>query len=117
MPRKPMADFSFYKDVFLGELIPEKNFASLAQRAREVLQGYERSYRVNIPGEDSYRMAVCAMAETLYTYGKRRTGVTSASVGEVSVRYEGGDNSHKAMQHKLYQNASIYLDITRGVSG
>lgn len=112
-----MADFGFYKDVFLGELIPEKSFASCAQRAREVLQGYERSYRVHVPGEDSYRMAICAMAETLYAYSKRRTGVASASVGEVSVRYEGSDNSNKTMQRQLYQKASIYLDITRGVSG
>lgn len=112
-----MADFGFYKDVFLGELIPEKSFAACAQRAKEVLQGFERSYRVNIPGEDSYRMAVCAMAETLYAYGKRRTGVTAASVGEVSVRYEDSGNSHKSMQRELYQKASVYLDITRGVSG
>ena len=117
MRPKPMADFGFYKDVFLGELIPEKSFPSLAQRAREVLQGYERTYRVNIPGEDSYRMAICAMAETFYTYGKRRTGVASASVGEVSVRYEGSDDYHKRMHRELYQKASIYLDITRGVSG
>ena len=112
-----MADFGFYKDVFLGDRIPEMHFASLAQRAREVLQSYERAYRVNVPGEDSYRMAICAMAETLHDYSKRSSGMTAASVGEVSVRYEGGDNSHKAMQRQLYQNASIYLDITRGVSG
>ena len=112
-----MADFGFYKDVFLGELIPEKSFASCAQRAREVLQGYERDYRVYVPGEDSYRMAICAMAETLYAYSKRRTGVDSASVGEVSVHYEGSDSSHKTMLRQLYQKASIYLDITRGVSG
>ena len=112
-----MADFGFYKDVFLGELIPENSFASCAQRAREVLQGYERSYRVHVPGEDSYRMAICAMAETLYAYSKRRMGVDSASVGEVSVHYEGSDSSHKTMLRQLYQKASIYLDITRGVSG
>lgn len=112
-----MADFGFYKDVFFGEVIPEKSFASLAQRAREVLQGYARGYQVNIPGEDSYRMAICAMAETLYTYSKRRAGMTAASVGEVSVRYEGGDDAQKNLQRELYRKASIYLDITRGVGG
>ena len=111
-----MADFGFYKDVFFGELIPEKSFASLALQARDVLQRYTRVYRVTVPGEDSYRMAVCAMAESLYAYAKRRAGITSASVGEVSVRY-GGDHSHKALQRELYQKASIYLDITRGVEG
>ena len=111
-----MADFGFYKEGFLGELIPEKSFASLAQRAREVLRQFERVYRVNVPGEDSYCMAICAMAETLYTYSKRRAGMTAATVGEVSVHYE-GDHSHKTMQRELYQKASIYLDITRGVEG
>ena len=116
MPQpKPMADFGFYKDVFLGDRIPEKAFASLAQRAREVLQSYERAYRVTSPGEDSYRMAICTMAETLYAYSKRRSGVTGASVGEVSVRYEGGDDAQRSLQRELYRKASIYLDITRGV--
>ena len=101
----------------MGEVIPEKAFTSLAQRAREVLQGYARSYRVNVPGEDSYRMAICAMAETLYAYSKCSAGMTAASVGEVSVRYEGSGKSHKAMQRELYQKASTYLDITRGVNG
>lgn len=112
-----MADFGFYRDVFLGDMIPEKHFTSLAQRAREVLRQFERVYRVNVPGEDSYCMAICAMAETLYTYSKRRTGMTAATVGEVSVRYEGGDNSQRSLQRELYRKASIYLDITRGVEG
>ena len=112
-----MADFGFYKDVFLGDRIPEKHFASLAQRAREVLQSYERAYRVNVPGEDSYRMAICAMAETLHDYSKRSSGMTAASVGEVSVHYESGDNAQKNLQRELYRKASIYLDITRGVEG
>ena len=111
-----MVDFRFYTDVFLGETIPEKAFASLAQRAREVLQGNERCYRVTVPGEDSYRMALCAMAETLYAYAGRGPGMTAASVGGVSVRYESGGNSHRDMQRELYQKASIYLDIRRGVS-
>lgn len=112
-----MVDFRFYKDVFLGEQIPEKAFPSLAQRAREVLEGYERRYRVSVPGEDSYRLAICAMAETLHAYSKRRAGMTGASVGEVSVRYEGASNAQRNLQRELYQKASIYLDITRGVSG
>ena len=110
-----MADFSFYKDVFLGEVIPEKAFASLAQRARDVLESFERTYQVAVCGEDSYRMAICAMAETLYAFRKRGAGVTAASVGEVSVRYEGGDNAYGSLQRELYRKASIYLDITRGV--
>ena len=112
---KPMVDFAFYKDVFLGETIPQKAFASHARRAWEVLQGYERCYRVTVPGEDSYRMAICAMAETLYAYSKRRAGLTAATAGDVSVRYEGGGDAHRQLQRELYRQACVYLDIRRGV--
>jgi hypothetical protein len=75
----------------------------------------QRSYRVTADGTDSLNMAICAMAEALYAHSKRRSGVTAASVGEVSVRYEGAESSGKALQRELYEKASIYLDISRGV--
>ena len=111
----PMADYAFYTDVYLGSAIPEKAFPGMALRAKEVLERFQRIYRVNIPGEDSYKMAICAMAESIYAASKRRGGVTAASVGEVSVRYEGAETSGKSLQRELYEKASIYLDIWRGV--
>ena len=113
----PMADFAFYTDVYMGCAIPEKAFPGMALRAEEVLRRFQRIYRVTVPGEDSRKLALCAMAESLYAHGKRAGGMTAASVGEVSVRYEGGESAEKTLQRELYEKASIYLDITRGVEG
>ena len=111
----PMADFAFYRDVYMGELIPEKAFPGIALRAREYLQWLQRIYQVNVSGEESFKMAVCAVAETIFAHSKRRGGVSAATVGQVSVRYEGSDRMDKALQRELYEKASIYLEISRGV--
>ena len=112
----PMADFAFYTDVYLGSLIPEKAFSGMALRARETLERFQRIYQVTVPGEDSYKMAICAMAEAIFSASRRRSGMTAASVGEVSVRYESGESVGRALQRELYERASIYLDICRGVT-
>ena len=111
-----MADYGFYTDVYLGSTIPEKQFPELALRAKEELERLQRSYRVSIPGEDSLAMAICAMAESLHAAAKRRGGITAASAGQVSVRYESADNTQRNLQRELYRKAAIYLDISRGVS-
>jgi len=111
----PMADFAFYTDIYLGSAIPEKAFPGMAQRARESLDRLQRIYQVTVPGEDSRKMAICAMADALYAHSKRRGGVTAATAGEVSVRYETGSQADRQLQRELYEKASIYLDIYRGV--
>ena len=110
-----MADYDFYTDVYLGNLIPEKAFPEMAMRAGEHLARIQRNYRVRISGTDSLKMAVCAMAETLYAHAKRRGGVVAASAGEVSVRYESSESGRKSLLGELYEKASIYLEISRGV--
>ena len=110
-----MADFGFYTSVYLGSLIPEKAFPEMALRAGEHLARFQRHYRVTVPGTDSLNMALCAMAEALYSHSKRRVGMTAASVGDVSVRYEGAESAGKSLQRELYEKAAIYLDISRGV--
>ena len=111
-----MVDYEFYLDIYLGNAIPQKQFAEFTLRAREELERLQRIYRVSIPGEDSLRMAICAMAESLYTAAKRQGGVTAASVGDVSVRYESADCAQKSLRKELYRKAATYLDISRGVS-
>ena len=110
-----MADFAFYRDVYRGCAIPEKAFAGMALRAREILIRFQRIYQVSVPGEDSLKMAICAMAESLYAHNKRRGGVAAATVGETSVRYETGERADRQLHRELYEKASIYLDISRGV--
>ena len=111
----PMVDFAYYKDTYLGNAIPEKAFSGAAKRAEEALQRMQRIYRVNASGEDSRNLAICAMAEAVYAASKRRSGVTSASVGEVSVHYGNSEPADKTLQRELYEKASIYLEISRGV--
>ena len=112
----PMADFAFYKDVYLGELIPEKAFPGMALRAKEYLQRLQRIYQVTAAGEESLKMAICAVAETIYAHSKRRGGVSAASVGQVSVHYEDSDQAERLLQRELYGKAAIYLEISRGVA-
>ena len=57
-------------------------------------------------------MALCAMAEVIYSYGTSRF-VDSATVGSVSVRYN--SRGGVALEKELRQKAGIYLDILRGV--
>lgn len=107
-----MVSYDFYVNTYLGSEMGEKQFSSMAAQAEAVLARFERLYRVS-GGELSRAMAVCAMAECLNEHQKRRGGVTSASVGSVSVRYDGTDP--RALERELYRQAAIYLDIYRGV--
>ncbi|MBQ6852314.1 MAG: hypothetical protein IJO04_04715 [Oscillospiraceae bacterium] len=111
-----MVDYDFYVNHYLGALIPEKAFAGSAKQAEAALERICRIYRVADSGEESRRMALCAMAETVYTASRRRSGVSSASVGSVSVRYDNTEGSEKALWRELYQRAAIYLDIYRGAA-
>ena len=107
-----MIDYDFYVNSYLGTVIPEKNFPGAAIRAAEALGRLRRQYHI-VPAEGvSVQMALCAMAETLYSHSGRKAGVTSATVGGVSVRYEGASCLHK----QLLQQARIYLDIYRGAT-
>lgn len=113
----PMADFAYYKDTYLGTAIPEKAFPGMALQAEAALRKMQRIYQVKSSGEDSLNMAICAMAEACYAASKRRSGVSAASVGEVSVHYDSSENADKALRRQLYEKASIYLEIFRGVEG
>lgn len=107
-----MIDYDFYRNSYLGSAIPEKAFPGAAARAADSLNQIKRSYRVGIPDGISEKMALCAMAETIYAFSAKKPGVTAATVGGVSVRYE----SSAGLQRKLVQQARIYLDLYRGVS-
>lgn len=107
-----MIDYDFYVNSYLGSTIPEKAFSGMAARAADALAQLRRKYRVISQDEVSVKMALCAMAETLYSHRNRKQGVASATVGGVSVRYENGGLE----QRQLLQQARVYLDIYRGAS-
>lgn len=109
-----MVDYNFYCNDYLGSLIPPKAFPEAMQRAAEALQTFKRRYQVVSTGDDTEKLALCAMAEAVYRAG-RRGNVSAATVGSVTVRY-GEDTAQKDLHRELYRCASIYLDIYRGVS-
>ena len=106
-----MPDQDFYRNVYMGTEIPEKQFSQLVTRARQVLDAYKRSFRVESSGQEAEKLALCAMAERLYQ--KHRMGITSERVGNVSVSYGAPT---KTLEGELYRAASVYLDFYRGVS-
>ena len=110
-----MVSYDFYVNTYLGSAIPEKAFAGAAARAARALEKFKRIYRVESSGTESEAMAVCAMAEAVHSFSGRRSGVTSATVGGVSVRYD-SSAPEKALDRILYQKAAIFLDIYRGRS-
>lgn len=105
-----MVDYIFYETVYLGSSISEKTFPGLAARAKAELDRMKRCFRVEPAGEDSEKLALCAMAEVLARQDKGR-GLQSASVGGVSVRYA----DEASARRELTQAAGVYLDIYRGV--
>ncbi len=109
-----MVDYEFYTGSYLGSSIPEKAFPSTAARAQAALNKLKGVYQVSSSGPEAEKMALCAMAEAIYIASKNRGGVTAATVGSVSVRYDDAQTQRKALWRELYEQASIYLDIYRG---
>ena len=105
-----MVDYAFYTAVYLGSTVPEKAFPGAVKQAAAELASLRRCCRVVSPGEDSEKMALCAMAETLYAH--RNRGLASASVGSVRVQY---DTGAAKLRQQLQEQAGIYLDLYRGV--
>ncbi len=108
-----MADFEFYRTAYCGSRIPEEEFPRCAARAQAALERLERTYVVT-GGADSRRMAVCAMAEEIYS-ADNRLGVTARTVGSVSERYSQDKCTDQALCRALYRQAGVYLDIYRGL--
>lgn len=106
-----MVDYEFYVNCYLGSAIPEKAFSGVAVQAQGYLDRFKAVYRVESSGEQAERMALCAMAETLWQ--RRNSGLHTANVGSVTVRYAG---DRPALLGELYEKATIYLDIYRGVN-
>ena len=107
-----MIDYEFYVNSYLGAVIPEKSFPGAAVRAAEALGRLRRQYTIKETDSMSVKMALCAMAETVYSYESRKAGVSMATVGGVSVRYE----KSSSLSRQLLEKARIYLDIYRGAT-
>ena len=103
-----MVDYDFYINTYLGSAIPEKNFPAAAARAAAVLEGYERRCRVQCSGPDSRRMALCAMAEVIHSYGTSRF-VDSATAKGIAVALKG---STEVLHHQLVRRCRLAAEPT-----
>ena len=101
-----MVDSGFYTNDYLGSVIPEKAFSGVAAQAQRYLDKFKQVYRVASSGQQAESLAVCAMAESLWD--NRNSGLFSASAG-------GASAGKTSLKRELFEKASIYLDIYRGV--
>lgn len=111
-----MPGYEFYCTEFHGCSIPDEDFCTYASRANAEIKRLERRYTVT--GTDNERrLAVCAVADVLYYFDNALSGATvkSASIGSVSESGVDIDTSVKAQKKELYNVASLYLEIYRGV--
>lgn len=116
-------DYEFYRSRYNGGSVPEPEWPSYEFRAETQLNRYKRIYTVTVPdyNPDAESMAICAMADALYSFdliANGEGGVQSASIGSVSTSYgsqQAVDISPASQAKELYRCASLYLDIYRGV--
>lgn len=118
-----MTDYDFYVNTYLGSSIPEDEWPACERRAAAQLARYRRIYQVAASRPRAKDMAVCAMAEALYSFDLLASGeggpVQSVSIGSVSASYGGAagqslDLSPRGRERELFRCASLYLDIYRG---
>lgn len=119
-----MVCYEFYKTAYRGGSISAEDWPGYEARAEAQAASYERTYTVSYPSPQSRSMAVCSLAETLYSIDLILNGeggpVSSVSVGSVSTSYGSSasaaiDVSPAGQARELYRTARLYLDIYRGV--
>lgn len=119
-----MTSYDFYIGIYHGGSIPPEEWPLYESLAAAQLNRYKRIYRVDTSRPRSGDMAVCAMAEALYSFDLLANGeaglIQSASIGSVSASCGGAaaqtlDLSPKGRERELYRCASLYLDIYRGM--
>lgn len=85
-----MPDYTFYKEQFAGEDIPESEFPRFLKRAEIELKRMRRIYPMTPAGayteESAAEMALCAIADAMYEFAQEdeRRGLARVSIGSVS---------------------------------
>lgn len=88
-----MPDYTFYKEQFAGEDIPERDFPRFLKRAQAELRRMRQVYAVR-PRPDydedfAEEMALCAIADAMYDFAQEDEcrGLAKVSIGSVSESY------------------------------
>ena len=119
-----MTDYSFYTDVYLGNLIPEEEFPRYLKRADARLEEltYGHCFDSGLPAATQTRvsLAECAIADTLYSNDSASGGfapsaaVTEEKVGSHSVKYADAVSTQQALADQTRSLAFAYL-LTTGL--
>ena len=124
------ADYTFYTDVYMGNVIPSADFNRVSQRASDIIDVFtsNRITATVIADTDTYtkiKKANCALAEQIYYDeqsaavgggGSSNANIKSIKAGEETITYNSQSSTAKTafdIQKDKYQTAlsviSIYL--------
>ena len=98
-------DFTYYSEVFGGELIPQRLFARFELKASAYLDNLTFG-NIPKPCDDKVKAAICEMSEAFYCEDERRN-IHSEEHDGYGVVYEESD-----LNEKLEDIANIYLAST-----
>ncbi len=117
----PYADFTYYTDTFLGQVIKdESQFLSCEKRASDYLDAATmgRADEASRLAPAKVKDCVCALSEQIYLLNAR-AGAVSVTNDGLSVSYAKDAGADE--QQRLWQTISQYLFLTgllyRGVGG
>ena len=103
------ADFQYYKDTFLGNVIEEIEFPRLSLRASEYIDAHTGGVIPRLSAiPEEVQKATCAVAEKIQTY-ESEAEVASESVGSYSVTYK---TSNATYEQELGKVLRLYLGNT-----
>ena len=117
-----MVSYSFYTDVYLGNLIPEEEFPRYLKRAdarlEELTFGHCFDSGLSAAVQTRVSLAECAIADTLFSFDSASGGfapaaaVTEEKVGSHSVKYADAVSAQQALADQTRSLASAYLLTT-----
>ena len=118
-----MPDYTFYREIYLGEDIPQEAFPRLLRRAGAELARMRDLYAVaprrGLDPEQAQAMALCAIADAMYEFEQEDEawGLASLTVGSVSETYTAPPElcaTTLALRAAHYRHeAGYYLQIGR----
>ena len=118
-----MPDYTFYREIYLGEDIPQEAFPRLLRRAGAELARMRDLYAVaprrGLDPDRPRPMALCAIADAMYEFEQEdeARGLASLTVGSVSETYTAPPElcaTTLALRAAHYRHeAGYYLQIGR----
>jgi len=102
------ADYTFYKEKYMGKAIIEADFNRLATRADSYIDSITIGRASSYSADDAVKMAACAVADAWLT-NEQGGDLQSQSVGSWSRSYA---VKAKSAESRLYDAVSLYLSST-----